>query len=181
MLDVLEQLSITLRVFPVWDNKLQSPPNNTQELLLFLTLPIKKHKIFFLHQISLNGNFPVCNNRNVYHSSIIILHCIINYQFSHPLPSMMFYLSMFLFLWVCSVTKSCPTLQTPWIVVHQVPLSMAFPRQEYSSGLLFICPGDLHNPVEPASLVSPALQADSLSLSHLGSLILLLARAKTKD
>ena len=130
----------------------------------------KKHKIFFLHQISLNGNFPMCNNRNVYHSSIIILHCIINYQFSHPLPSMMFYLSIFLFLWVCSVTKSCPTLQTPWIVVHQVPLSMAFPRQEYSSGLLFICPGDLHNPVEPASLVSPALQADSLSLSHLGSL-----------
>ena len=70
----------------------------------------------------------------------------------------------------CLVTKSCPTLQTPWIVVHQVPLSMGFPRQEYSSGLLFICPGDLHNPVKPASLVSPALQADSLSLSHLGSL-----------
>ena len=29
---------------------------------------------------------------------------------------------------------------TPWIVAHQAPLSMGFPRQEYWSGLLFPSP-----------------------------------------
>ena len=32
---------------------------------------------------------------------------------------------------------------TPWTVVHQAPLSMGFPRQEYWSGLPFPSPGDL--------------------------------------
>ena len=50
-----------------------------------------------------------------------------------------------------------------WTVVHQAPLSMGFPRQEYWSGLPFPSLGDLPNPgIKPASLVSPALQADSL-------------------
>ena len=44
---------------------------------------------------------------------------------------------------------------------------MGFPRQEYWSGLPFLAPGDLHNPgTEPAP---PALQADSLTLRHLGN------------
>ena len=44
---------------------------------------------------------------------------------------------------------------TPWTVVHQAPLSMGFPRQEYWSGLPFPSPGDLPDPgIEPAS---PAL------------------------
>ena len=44
---------------------------------------------------------------------------------------------------------------------------MGFPRQEYWNGLPFPSPGDLPDPgTEPAS---PALQADSLPLSHLGS------------
>ena len=44
---------------------------------------------------------------------------------------------------------------------------MGFSRQEYWSGLPFASPGDLPNPeIKP---VSPALQADSLPLSHLGS------------
>ena len=46
---------------------------------------------------------------------------------------------------------------------------MGFPRQEYWSGLSFPPPGDLPDPgIKPASPVSPALQADSLPLSHLG-------------
>ena len=45
---------------------------------------------------------------------------------------------------------------------------MGFPRQEYWSGLPFLPPGDLPDPgIEPAS---PAWQANSLSLSHQGSL-----------
>ena len=56
---------------------------------------------------------------------------------------------------------------TLWAVAHQAPLSMRFPRQEYWSGLAFPSPGYLPDPgIEPAS---PAWQADSLSLSLLGS------------
>ena len=44
------------------------------------------------------------------------------------------------------------------------------PQEEYWSGLLFLCPGDLPDPgIEPTSPLSPALQADSLLLSHQGN------------
>ena len=39
------------------------------------------------------------------------------------------------------VTKSCPTLATPWTVACQAPLSTGFSRQEYWSGLPFPSPG----------------------------------------
>ena len=56
--------------------------------------------------------------------------------------------------------QSCPTLVTPWVAAHYVPLSMEFSRQEYWSGLPFSSPGDLPDPgIEPGS---PALQVDSL-------------------
>ena len=58
------------------------------------------------------------------------------------------------------VTKSSPTLVTPWTVACQAPLSMEFSRQEYWSELPFPSPGDLPDlGIEPES---PALQADSL-------------------
>ena len=47
-------------------------------------------------------------------------------------------------------------------------MSMGFPRQEYWSGLRFPSSGNCPNPgTEP---MSPAWLADSLTLSHLGSL-----------
>ena len=53
------------------------------------------------------------------------------------------------------------------MVAHQSPLSMGFPRQTYWNGLLFPSPGDLPDPgIKPTS---PALQADSLPLSHQGN------------
>ena len=52
------------------------------------------------------------------------------------------------------------SLQTPWTVALQAPLSMKFFRQEYWNGLPFPSPGDLSDPgIEPGS---PAFQADSL-------------------
>ena len=58
------------------------------------------------------------------------------------------------------VAKLCPTLETPWTVTRQAPLSMGFSRQEYWSGLLFPSPGNLPDPgIEPGST---ALQVDFL-------------------
>ena len=53
---------------------------------------------------------------------------------------------------------------TPWTVAHEVPPSMEFSRQEYWSGLPFPSPGD--SPVSGIEPMSPALQVDSLPLSH---------------
>ena len=65
------------------------------------------------------------------------------------------------------VAKSCPTLCDP-IDCSSPGSSMGFPRQEYWGGLLFPSPGNLPDPgAEP---MSSAWQADSLPLSHLGSL-----------
>ena len=57
---------------------------------------------------------------------------------------------------------------TPWTVVHQAPLSMGFPRQEYWSGLPFPSPGDL--PKQGIKPGSPALQGDSLPTEPQGKL-----------
>ena len=64
------------------------------------------------------------------------------------------------------LTKLCLTLETPWTVAFQAPLSMGFSRQEYWSGLPFPSPGNLPYPeVEPGS---PAMQADSLPIKLQG-------------
>ena len=56
---------------------------------------------------------------------------------------------------------------TLWTIPLQAPLSMGFSRQEYWSGLPLPSLGDLPDPgIKPGS---PALQVDSLPLSHLGS------------
>ena len=53
---------------------------------------------------------------------------------------------------------------TPWTVARQTPLSMEFPRKDLWSGLPFSPPGDVPDPrIKPTS---PALEADSLLLSH---------------
>ena len=58
------------------------------------------------------------------------------------------------------VSKSCPTLVTPWTMALRVPQSMGFSRQEYWSGLPFPSPGNLPDPeIKPGS---PPLQAESL-------------------
>ena len=78
-------------------------------------------------------------------------------------------LSLVLFTCVCvKLLSRVQLFATPWTVVHQVPLSMGFSRQEYWSGLPFPSPGDLPNPgIKP---VSPALQADALSSEPPGKL-----------
>ena len=57
-----------------------------------------------------------------------------------------------------------------WTVACQAPVSMGLSREEYWSGLPCPPAGDLPNPgIEPMSPVVPALQTESLRLSHQGS------------
>ena len=75
--------------------------------------------------------------------------------------------------YVCSVAQSCPTLCNP--LDYSPPGSSVHGifRQEYWSGLPFSPSGDLPDSgIEPESLASPELQADSLLLSHQGSPLL---------
>ena len=62
---------------------------------------------------------------------------------------------------MCSVVSD--SFATPWTIVHQVPLSVGFSRQEYWSGFPFPSPGDLPDPgIKPRSPVSLAWQVDSI-------------------
>ena len=85
------------------------------------------------------------------------------------------HMSIYVYILTCAYVhaqflQSCPTFCDPKTIVHQPPLSMRFSRQEYWSGLLCPHPGDLPNPgIKLTSPVSPALQGDSLPLSHLRS------------
>ena len=56
---------------------------------------------------------------------------------------------------------------TPETAAHQAPPSLGFSRQEHWSGLPFPSPGDIPDP--GIKLGPPALQVDSLLLSHQGS------------
>ena len=78
-----------------------------------------------------------------------------------------------LFTYACVLSRfSCVRLfGIPRTVARQAPLSIRFSRQEYRSGLPCPPPGALPHPgIEPVAPSSPALQADSLLLSHWGSL-----------
>ena len=61
----------------------------------------------------------------------------------------------------------------PWTVARQAPKPVGFSRQEYWSGLPFPPLVNLPDPgmecMPPCPPLSPALQADSLPLSHRGS------------
>ena len=83
-------------------------------------------------------------------------------------------------LYCCLVAQSCLTLvATARTVAHQAPLSMGFPSQENWSGLPLPTPRDLPNPkIKPEP---PALQVDSLPLSHQGGLISIYTSWQTKE
>ena len=70
--------------------------------------------------------------------------------------------------WAVSlVAKSCLTLETPWTIACQAPLSMGFPRQEYWNGSSCPSPGDFPDP--GISHRSPALKVDSLQIEPPGN------------
>ena len=74
---------------------------------------------------------------------------------------------LFTLVYLLRLLNHVQLFATPQTAAHQAPLSMGFCRQEYWSRVPFPPPGDLPDPgIEP---MSPALQADSLLLSHLRS------------
>ena len=76
-------------------------------------------------------------------------------------------LRYFSHVWLCNPTSS-PTIMD---CDRQAPVSMGFARWEYWSRLPYPSPGDPPDPgIKPKSPASPVLQADSLPLSHWGSL-----------
>ena len=65
------------------------------------------------------------------------------------------------------VPELYPTLETPWTIPRQAPLSMGFSRQEYWSESPFPSPGDLSHPgIKPRSLT---LHSDSLLIEPWGN------------
>jgi len=61
--------------------------------------------------------------------------------------------------YVCVLSHSfvSDSLQFPWTVAHQAPVSMGFARQEYWSGLPFPPPGDLPAGIKLTFSAAPAL------------------------
>ena len=128
---------------------------------------------------------PVCNSsclfvqcQTLFSSCCTVLLCFSRFCTVGLKMFSLFFCACFLYIicvLCCAVLShfSCIRLfETPWTIALQVPLSMGFPGQEYWSGLPCPPPGDLPNPgIKPSSPVSPALQADSLLLSHQGSIL----------
>ena len=79
-------------------------------------------------------------------------------------------------MFVCCMLTRVQLFVTPWSVAPRPLHLWEFSREEYWSGFPCPAPGDLPNPgIEPPS---PALQADSLLLSHQGSPQMVLQDAK---
>ena len=79
--------------------------------------------------------------------------------------------SSFLHMCACSVMLSSFShvwlSATPWTAARQALLFMGFSREEYWSELPCTAPGDLPDPgIELKFPASPALQADSLPMTH---------------
>ena len=95
----------------------------------------------------------------------------------------LFFLHLFLCVCVCVYELSCfiyvQLFAMPCTITHQAPLSMGFSQREYWSGLSCPPPGDVPNwGIEPASSVSPALQAHSFTAEPLGKPCLFLGLSK---
>ena len=81
--------------------------------------------------------------------------------------------------WKCQSRSHVRLSVTSWTITCQ-PLAWEFSRQEYWGGQPFPSPGDLTNlGIEPVSLASPAMQADSLPSEPLGKPKELANRSRT--
>ena len=81
-------------------------------------------------------------------------------------------ISSYMFLSLLNCIQLFATLST---VACQAPISMGFSMQEHWSEWLFLPLRNLHDPeIEPLLFVAPALNVDSLPMSHWGNPYMLL-------
>ena len=91
------------------------------------------------------------------------MDCVVHGVAKPPTGMRDFHFHIYACVYELSHFSSVKLFATPWTIACQAPMSMGFFRQEYRNGLPFPPPGDLPDPgLEPTSLMSPALQADSL-------------------
>ena len=64
---------------------------------------------------------------------------------AHPLSLNLLSLSLSLCMHAYSVVQSCPTLWTPWTIIHQAPLSMDFPGKNTGAGCPFLLQGSFRS------------------------------------
>ena len=84
--------------------------------------------------------------------------------------------SFYSYVYLCVVVQ---LFVTPWIVAHQVPLSMEFSNQEYWSVLPFPTPRGLLDPrIKPTS---PALAGRFFTAHHLGNHMCVCASSVMSD
>ena len=93
----------------------------------------------------------------------------------------MFYLIfMSIDVCMCVYTRSVVSNSaTSWTVAHQAPLSMGFPGKNTGAGSHSHLQGNVPDP--GIKLTSPALQADSLPLSHRGNLCMYMCIYETEQ
>ena len=144
--------------------RIHSPPNSLSWDISLLPCLDWKHQPFVFRPLDSSWTaspallgLQLADGRSWGFSTAVIMWAIPynNYFYMH-----VYVLSHFSCVWL---------FVTPWTTAHQAPLSMEFSWQEYWSGLPCPPPGNLPDSgVESVSPVSPALQADSLLLSHQG-------------
>ena len=106
-------------------------------------------------QSTVNVIFPGFFLNHFLNWSIINLKCCVSCGYVAKRFS---YIHLHIHILLFSLLNHVPFFATPWPVAHQAPLSVAFPREEYWSGLPFPSPGDL--PGSGIKPISPVLQVD---------------------
>ena len=146
-------------MFSLLTRELETLPNILQSSGLGSMLPdgarmVSSLVVLLMGKVSSNGNQAA-------HVLPRLIHAL-----CHPHPWTCFRIS---YLYVVQLLGHVPLFAALWTVAHQASLSMDFSRQEYWSELPWPPPGAFPDPgIEPTSLTSPALLADTLLLSHRG-------------
>ena len=151
----------------------EPPGKPSIDILTVFILPVYKHRITFHVFVSSSVSSSVMSF-SVNRSFISLVKFIPTYfiLFDAVVSGIIFLIYFFkkfiVHMCVCTQSLTCVQLfATPWAVCCQTPLFMGLSSQECRSGLLFPPPEDLPDPgIKPSS---PALQVDSLPLSHWGS------------
>ena len=105
-----------------------------------------------------------------HHSLLHFCYCLIRFACPPKIFPVIFWepYTVCVCAWKCLLLFS-PSVVSDSLRPYQAPLSMGFSKQEYWCGLSFPSPGDL--PDTGIKPLSPGWQADSLPLSHLGSML----------